>query len=402
MKKVLLALGVVVLLAFGGCDDDEKEKDLVVVTNPVELSKEDSGEVELSLDEAKYEELKESAETDSDFFEVLEDNREILAGESESMDKIIEAVLVFSDLEEKLGVNPRELMSAVATSKFTSDSIGEFAVKRTREMYDDGDDDDLYNLNEAKVEFVNEILPRMNESIQYLSEAVALNETIVINSEISGGYNIKIEPAHILLLESLIKTYRGVMYYAFANELNMESEDFLMVTDRDYVANAERDLKEAVAEMIEAISNLPVSDMFVFDEESGEFDENEEINLTEVKNILSIPANLKSKIVENLEKVEAALDGEIIITIAGKSIKLNVSVIFDKSFAIANILRSGIELMPEYGNEANWDPTNLGNYKVEGILPGGVKNLVDAYDAAAWEELVNDLKDREEYEEYNY
>lgn len=117
----------------------------------------------------------------------------------------------------------------------------------------------------------------------------------------------------------------------------------------------------------------------------------------------SIPTELKREAVTVLTQVKNALDGAATITVSGYSIKVNLSILFDNNFELADIVDALSEIIPYEDETAeSWDDAAVANYTFEGILPNGLMNLMESFGDGSWELFVEGMFSEEEYNETEF
>ncbi len=398
MKKLVLILGIAAVLIVGGCKKDDKTEiqeiqEVVDTIGTITIPTGETELVEVKLTELQTEAISANFNTSDNYIDAIIASEDVLSGNSQSMKKVIEAVKLFQVVEADMN----KMGKPVLSMKDLKDIKG--AVRRiTREMTEvTVMEDSEMSIADYQAEIKDEIMPRLDKAITLLEEAVDVNETVVLMSADENGVNVKIEPAHILLVEAMMKSTRGYLNYMLAYDFEMTNvetteynKDFLTVANREYIKKSKQDITEGVEEFINAINAMPESDMMIFDKENYTVTLNPNVEFESVENVLSIPSSLKKEAVTVLAQIKNALNGAATITVNGFSIKLNLSVFFKDSFELVDIVRKMVEMLPADENTIDtWDDTALANYTLEGILPDGAKNLAEKVGEGSWEYFVN-------------
>lgn len=406
MKKLAVVLGIAALLIVGGCtDEDPKEGD---TTGSITIPEGDSEVVAVNLTEDQQTAIMESFNTSDNYVEAIIANKDVLAANSESMGDVIEAIELFQSVNITMKEAGTPVMS-ISDIKDIKGAVKRMSKNMTRMTVREGEE---LAVSDYQAMLKTEIMPKLDQAIVLLEDAVKANETVVLMTAETNGMNVKIEPAHILLVESLVKSTRGYLNYMLGYDFDMLDADtqelnegFLTVTDRDYINKSKNDIKDGLDEMISAFKAMPESDMFVFDKETYTVTMNSEVTYTNVNNVLSIPKSLKDEVVPVLTQVRNAFDGAATITVNGYSIKLNLSVLFKDSFEIADIMNSMYEMMPAEGDTVDtWNQEPFANYTFEGILPDGLKNVIESSGEGSWDMFIASFFEESEityYSEYS-
>lgn len=415
MKKLLLILGIFTLLVLTGCEKDNKEEVIEDVTSVIEILKEESNSLILEVSETQQKELAKNFTETDDYMQSILSSKEIIEkGNSESLKKVLKAVELFQDMDINLGKMGIESLSVKDVK-----NIKKAVKKINRDIITLSEDEESdITMEEYQAIIKTEIIPKLDEAVKLLDEAVKLNEKTVIMTYENGGMNVVIEPAHILLIESILKTTRGVLYYIAGYDFSLIVEsngeefeinkNFLRVTNREYIKKSKMDINDGITEMSEAVSKLPVSDMWKYNKETMEFEINESIDYEKIENILSIEAETKKEAETFLNQIKNALKGTAVVKIKGAEIKFNLSILFKDSFEIRKIWDKFSELSPdEEETIETWNQEPLANYTFEGIIPEGFKNFMNKQEENGWNMFLDRIfyeweEDYEDEEEDEY
>lgn len=396
MKKILISFVLMGLMLLAGCVNEKDDAD----SEGEVLSNEKSKVVNLNLTAEEQKTVETNFNESDNYVDAILSNENVIVGNSESMKKLIEAVKLFKTVETDMSILKMPVLS-IDDIKDVKGAVKKLTRKMTKEILEES----FENSNVEYQDMMKEdILPRLDKALILLDEAVKENETVIIMTAKESGVNLKIEPSHILLVESLVRVTRGYINYMLGYDFkNIDektgeyNQNFMTVTDREYIEQSQKDIKKGVQELIESINALPESNAFKFDKRTYLLEYNSNADYSKIENIISIPAELKLEAVTVLTQLKNAIDGAATITVSGYSIKLNLSVLFDTNFELADILDDFSEIIP-YEDETidNWDDTALANYTFEGIVPNGLMDLMESFGEGNWENFVEEMFNEED------
>lgn len=283
MKKSLIVFGVILLLALVGCVNEKDDAD----RETENLSNEKSKVVNLNLTSEEQKKVSENFKGADNYVEAIISSENVIVGNSKSMKKLVEAVKLFKTVETDMNVLKMPVLS-IDDIKDVKGAAKKLTRKMTKEILKESiENSNIENQNTVK----KDLLPKLDKALILLDEAVKENETVIIMNAKENGVNLKIEPSHILLVESLVRITRGYVNYILGYDFKEKDEvtgnynsNFLTVTDREYIKQSQKDIKSGVQELIESINALPESDMLNFNKSQYIIEYNSNVDYSKIFN----------------------------------------------------------------------------------------------------------------------
>ncbi|BDU49772.1 hypothetical protein [Haliovirga abyssi] len=393
MKKLVSAILLGVMLLTTGCfSEATKEEDSSEAVQETHLQNSEPKEVVLNFNQEDSTKISNMMEENKDIFSLVEGIRnEGILSENATIGYVEDAILSFKGVEDEFNIS--------------FDNGGNIYNSLKRGVKRVGNSD--VNLEDMKNQIKTKLLPKLDTAISKLKLAVEENQIIVIKIGEGSSSKVKIYPAHILMLQSILRGYKGLLEYICAYDLNITEDqmsefmnkmkniptdkvvrvgdyifnnlpsNLLNITDKSYILKSKESFNTAFNEFLEAIDNIPTGDLWKIDLATGKLDINENHVFSEGENMAVLPLNLINEIKSTVKEMKAVITGKTTVNIIGVKIDMDLSVIFKSDFAVKDIIKRVSNYFAYTNNVNDQNTEALATETLGGVFPNGLKAVVE-------------------------